>query len=106
MTAYFEKSIFIWVDRDYPDRGTQRLRSVEDGIAALFRADVSDYGSNSAGAPRPLWNAALHHLSAAKIDKSPASAVCAYDAMRQLVHAVGILAPTAGDYEHTTVHRF
>ena len=96
MTTYFSQSIFIWRDREHPDRGTQRLSSFEDGIGALFRADVSDYSRDNTGKLRPLWSAALHHLSRAKGDKLPASSLCAHDAMRQLVHAVGILAPQGG----------
>ena len=93
MTTYFSQSIFIWRDRENPDRRTQRLSSVEDSIGALFRADVSDYSSDNTGRLRPLWRAALHNLSRAKEDKLPGSSLSAHDAMRQLVHAVGILAP-------------
>ena len=96
MTTYFSKSIFSWRDREHHDRGTQRLSSVEDSISALFRADVSDYSRDNTGRLRPVWRAALHNLSRAKRDKLAASSLCAHDAMRQLVHAVGILAPQEG----------
>jgi hypothetical protein len=96
MPTYFNKTIFIWIDRYHPERGTQRLSSVEDAIAALFRTDVSDYSSDKAGRVRPVWRAALHNLSRAKANQLPTSSVAAHNSVRQLAHAVGILAPQGG----------
>ena len=90
-THVFLDPIFVWLDRDDPDKGTRRLDCVEDAIAALFRADISAYGND--GHDHGVWTAALHHLASAKADGLAASAHSAHGAMRQLVHAVGILAP-------------
>ena len=96
MTTHdFHEPIFVWHDRDDPEKGTQRLDCVEDAIAALFRADISAYGSPN-GHDRSVWTAALHHLASAKSDGDAASVFTAHAAMRQLVHAVGILAPRRG----------
>src|SRR5687768_6438055 len=62
----------------------------------MFPADFSDYSRDNTGRVRPVWSAALYHLSRAKRDKLPASSLCAHDAMRQLVHAVGIIAGLGG----------
>jgi hypothetical protein len=92
MTTHdFPEPIFLWHDRDHPEKGTRRLDCVEDAIAALFRADISAYGSD--GHDRGVWTAALHHLASAKADGLAASLHTAHAAMRQVVHAVGILAP-------------
>jgi hypothetical protein len=93
MTTHdFHEPIFVWHDRDKPERGTRRLDCVEDAIAALFRADISAYGSPN-GHERSVWTAALHRLASAKADGHAASVLSAHGAMRQLVCAVGILAP-------------
>jgi len=94
MTHAFPEPIFVWHDRADPEKGTRRLDCVEDAIAALFRADVSAYGND--GHERSAWTAALHHLATAKADGHAASVQCAHGAMRQLAHAVGILAPRGG----------
>jgi hypothetical protein len=104
MTNYFSDSIFLWIDREHPERGTQRLSSVEDSIAALFRGDVNDYSSDGAGKLRPVWRTALHHLWRAKSDCLPASVVCAHYSMRQLAHAVGIVAPRDGSLRPFPTH--
>jgi hypothetical protein len=96
MTTYFSNTIFIWIDRYHPERGTQRLSSVENAIAALIRADVSEYSSDKAGRVRPVWRAALHDLSRAKANQEPTSSAAAHNAMRQLTQAVGILAAHGG----------
>ncbi len=93
-THVFPEPIFIWLDRDDPEKGTRRIDCVEEAIAALFRADISAYAS--AGDGHAVWTAALYHLSSAKADVLPASVHSAHGAMRQLVHAVGILAPRGG----------
>ena len=95
-THDFPEPIFVWLDRDKPDKGTQRLDCIEEAIAALFRADISAYGSAGDGHGYAIWTAALYHLSSAKADGLPASVHSAHGAMRQLVHAVGILAPRGG----------
>ena len=95
-TRDFPEPIFVWLDRDKPDKGTQRLDCIEEAIAAVFRADISAYGSDGAGPERAVWTAALHHLSSAKAEGCAASVLSAHHAMRQLVHAVGILAPRGG----------
>jgi hypothetical protein len=99
MTHVFHEPIFVWHDRADPEKGTRRLDCVEDAIAALFRADVSSYGN--ACHCRGIWTAALHHLSSARADGLPASVHSAYAAMRQLVQAVGILAPCGAACEDT-----
>ncbi len=96
VTHDFHEPIFVWHDRDDPDKGTRRLNCVEDAIAALFRADISAYGSAGDGHGHAIWTAALYHLSSAKADGLVASVHSAHGAMRQLVHAVGILAPRDG----------
>ncbi len=93
-THAFPEPIFVWIDRDDPDKGTRRLDCVEDAIAALFRADISAYGND--GHDHRVWTAALHHLASAKPDGLPASVQSAHGAMRRLVHAIGILAPRGG----------
>ena len=95
-THNFHEPIFVWLDRDDPEKGTRRINCIEDAIAALFRADISAYGSDGAGRERAVWTAALHHLSSAKAEGCAASVLSAHHAMRQLVHAVGILAPRGG----------
>jgi hypothetical protein len=92
-THDFHEPIFVWLDRADPGKGTRRIDCVEEAIAALFRADISAYGN---GGGHPVWTAALHHLASAKADALPASVHSAHGAMRQLVHAVGILAPRSG----------
>jgi hypothetical protein len=95
MTTHdFPEPIFVWLDRTDPEKGTRRIDCVEEAIAALFRADVSAYGND--GHDRSVWTAALHHLASAKADGHAASVHSAHGAMRQLVHAVGILAPRDG----------
>jgi hypothetical protein len=95
-THIFPEPIFVWRDRNHPEKGTMRLGCVEEAIAALFRADISAYGSRSNGQKRAVWAAAVHHLASAKTDGRVASLVSAHGAMRQLVHSVGILAPRGG----------
>ena len=95
-THDFHEPIFIWVDRDDPARGAQRIDCVEDAIAALFRADISAYGNARDGRGHAVWMAAVHHLASAKADGDGAGVLAAYGAMRQLAHAVGILATPDG----------
>jgi hypothetical protein len=95
-TCDFPEPIFVWIDPEDPGKGTRRIECVEEAIAALFRADISAYASNGNGRERAVWTAALHHLSSAKADGEAASVHSAHGAMRQLVHAVGILAPHEG----------
>jgi hypothetical protein len=92
----FPEPIFVWRDPEHPEKGALRLDCVEEAIAALFRADISAYASASEGREHAVWTAALHHLSSAKADGLPGSVLSAHGAMRQLVHAVGILAPRGG----------
>ncbi len=97
MTAHeFPEPIFVWHDRNDPEKGTRRIDCVEEAIAALFRADISTYSSDGDGRERAVWTAALHHLVAVKANGRAASVLRAHHAMRQLVHAVGILAPSDG----------
>lgn len=93
----FHEPIFVWHDAEHPERGTRRLDCVEDAIAALFRADISAYGSAGGHRQRAVWKEALHRLSSAKAEGHAASVLSARDAMRQLAHAVGILAPGGED---------
>jgi hypothetical protein len=96
MTTHdFHEPIFVWLDRDDPNKGTRRIDCVEEAIAALFRADITAYGS-AYGHDRGVWTAALHHLASAKTDGHAESVHSAHGAMRQLAHAVGILAPRDG----------
>ena len=92
-TLDFHEPIFVWHDPEHPEKGTRRLDCVEEAIAILFRADISAYGNAGPGRERAVWTAALHCLSSAKSDGHAASVLSAHDAMRQLAHAVGILAP-------------
>ena len=95
-THEFPEPIFVWLDPKDPEKGTRRLDCVEEAIAALFRADISAYGGAGDGREHAVWTAALYHLSLAKADGLAASVNSAHGAMRQLAHAVGILAPRDG----------
>jgi hypothetical protein len=96
ITHDFHEPIFVWLDRDDPEKGTRRLDCVEEAIAALFRADISAYGNIGDGHGHAVWTAALYHLSSAKADGFGDNVLAAHNAMRQLAHAVGILAPRDG----------
>jgi hypothetical protein len=94
VTHDFAEPIFLWHDREDPKKGTRRLDCIEDAFAVLFRADISAYSND--GHDHRVWTAALHHLVSAKADGLAASVHLAHGAMRQLLHAVGVLAPRSG----------
>ena len=66
------------------------------GRCPLFRADASAHATDGKGRERAVWTAALHRLASAKADGHAGNLLLADGAMRQLVQAVGILAPRAG----------
>jgi hypothetical protein len=93
MTTHdFHEPIFLWVDRNNPGKGARRLDSVEDAVAALFRADISAHSTDTDGRDRPAWTAVLHHLSIARANGCRESLLLAHRAMLQLVTSLGIIA--------------
>jgi hypothetical protein len=71
-------------------RGREKIRSVEDGFALLFRSEVSEYRTDSNGLERSAWTEALYHLSTAKFERTPESIERARGAVDRLASACGI----------------
>jgi hypothetical protein len=68
---------------------------VEDGIALLFRSEISEYRTDSNGLERSAWTEALYHLSTAKFDSTPESIERARVALHRLAAASGMLASSS-----------
>ena len=89
----FEQSISLRASPTH--RGRDEIRTVEDGIALLFRSEVSEYRTDSNGLERSTWTDALYYLSTAKFDCTPESVERARGALHRLARACGIAASSS-----------
>jgi len=89
----FEQSISLRASPTHRER--DEIRTVEDGIALLFRSEVSEYRTDSNGLERSTWTDALYHLSTAKFDCTPESVERPRGALHRLARACGIAASSS-----------